>query len=106
MELSTRFIGTLLGRMFTGAILPFNVTQRERNAFARFKLRGDSVLLPGHRADLRRGVSGVPGLRMARICAAAFARRSGILHAPRGGAMPVQGSRSRTRAQSGGIDRI
>src|SRR5712675_1806274 len=106
MELSTRFIGTLPGRMFTGAILPFNVTERETNAFARLKLRGDFVLLPGHRSDLRRRVSGVAWLGMARICAAPFARRSGILHPAHGGAVPVQGPGSRARAQSGGIDRI
>src|SRR2546421_11918273 len=71
---------------------PFTRLLREENSSARFGLRGDSVLLPRDRADCRGSVSAVGRLALDELCTQAFARRSWLLHAAHGGALPLQGN--------------
>src|SRR5260370_797100 len=61
--------------------------------------RGDTFLFPGLSADTTGGVPHLAGVAVARLCAAASARRSGILLAACGRSLPMQRHRTWSGAQ-------
>src|SRR6266853_3578409 len=96
---STRGIFLLSSRRtFTGAILTVQTPLCEQCS-AILRKRGNTFLFPGLSPDTTRGVPHLAGLAVARLCAAATARRSGFLLAACGRSLSLQGHRTRSGAQ-------
>src|SRR5437773_5074600 len=79
-----------LERAFTCAILTVQWAHCEQCSSAILRQRGDIILPSRVLADPGGRVPHWTGLAVARLCAAAPARRSGILHPACGRALPVQ----------------
>src|SRR5947208_13927330 len=89
-----------LERAFTCAILTVQWAHCEQCSSAILRQRGDIILPSRVLADPGGRVPHWTGLAVARLCAAARARRSGILHPACGRALPVQRHGAGPRTQS------
>src|SRR5260370_6872287 len=81
-------------RTLTSAILTVRTPLCEQCSSAILGKRGDTFLFPGVLASPTWGVSHLAGCPVARLRAAALAHGSGILHTPRGPALPLQTHRT------------